>query len=65
MRAVATKVQTADGTSLFDALYAVAPTRDPNEIEKKRLGHWLRNFTNRIEGGLRIERAGDRKRTAV
>ena len=64
-RAVATKVQTADGTSLFDALYAVAPTRDPNEIEKKRLGHWLRNFTNRIEGGLRIERAGDRKGTAV
>jgi len=63
--AAAKKPQSTDGASLFEALWAVAPIRGSDQVDAKRLGHWLAKHANRVAAGLRIERVGDRKGSAL
>lgn len=47
-------------TELWEMLLEVTSSND-GEVNSLRLGNWLGKHVNRIEAGLRIERAGDRQ----
>lgn len=54
-----------DEANLYEALVTAAPSKTADQIDKRKLGRWLHDHLNRVEGGLRIERAGSRQNTAL
>jgi hypothetical protein len=51
---------------LKNALLEVAvSSKNPEVIDSKRLGHWLKKYEWRVEGGFRIEKTGEDTHTKI